>query len=79
VRGALLVPGENEVDAGIHKGVEQGNSGASRKAENVLHPLLLENVHHCLGAGALAVLGSLFHAYGPVPWDALFIKLLSNQ
>ena len=67
VGGALLVPGEHEVDGGIHQRVEQGNGGPAGQAEDVLHPLLLQHVHHGLGAGAPS--SSLFS----LPWYRLAV------
>ncbi len=52
VRGALLVANQHELDGGIHQGVEQRDGGPAGQAEDVLHSLLLQNLHHALGAGA---------------------------
>ena len=63
VRGALLVPGEHELDRGIHQRIEQGNGRPAGQAENVFHALLLKHVHHALGARASSSASFLFHGF----------------
>ena len=55
VGGPLLVAGQDKLDGRVYEGVEQRDCGAPGEAEDVLHPLLLQYVHHRLGAreGAL--------------------------
>ena len=50
VGGALLVTGQHQLDGRVHEGIEQRNGGAAGEAEHVLDPLLLQDVHHGLGA-----------------------------
>ena len=72
VGGALLVPGEDELDRGIDQGIEQGDGGPAGQAEDVLHPLLLKHVHHGLGARASS------SASLSLPWLRLVLKYSSK-
>jgi hypothetical protein len=50
VGGALFVAYQDELDAGIHEGVEDGDRGPARQTEHVVHALALETLNELLGA-----------------------------
>jgi hypothetical protein len=50
VHGALLVAGEDQLDARLVEGVEQGDGGAAGQPEDDLDPFLLQALHHLLPA-----------------------------